>query len=1101
MKDDNSKTNATKVYSTSSDDALKTASYGTQTDSRTDRTTAHNLGAGDTVHLAGGEYRIESIISGEKITGEAVIYLIRDNTGNDFALKLYYPFRDPHDEPNSEALKRIKDIDNPDILKLHHFGTGAEKFNGQFCYEISDFAKGGDLLKVENIKEKYSPEFIERHVIKEIFKGIQILHENRIYHCDLKPQNVFYRDENQKDLVIGDYGSAKTFEQSSEKELSYMSVVKGTDFYLAPEQAIGIISEKNDYYSFGMIILHLLYPEKIDQQTLRKIYERRAAEKPIIDYDPKYKRLSDLIAGLTLQDIQQRWGQKEVSLWLAGKSVAVHYKKAAAPSVMPVKLRSKTIETEEDLLEYVQKGDDWHRFLIEDQQGYNLLLTWVSQVQDLDSKQSFDKLMRIAAKQGKLFIREAILRYFQPDLPVKLLTLYDVFQADDIETLTVNFLKELDDQWKIIRNPDLPLFSFIMALEQYADSAEGDKKKAAQAIIRRFLKAFGVKSLNASSQKELKKALKKSATGNEPLTVVTGQWDLLSKEITDEGMIRIFYDFNPARGFRDLAGNTMTALEEVALCFAGNPGLWKDRFLSAERKIFLEKTDRVLLNAKERSEFLLDVFKGQLLNAVHIEKWTPMLDSDRVNLKYTITGSLTDFLQSRNILEELNSKPISGSVTVSDFSLKSPDVICTEIIKYTEIDQRLPEKKWSPVSLEQLHTDTTLYQKTFISDIQQRQKRIFRSDLMQSVRSFIMLLPVIPLYLLYLSGIDKNHAAIGFLSGILPFTFDVSGLGLSENTVFAMAGNMAVLMFVSIIPSWIACRCNLGWIFGFVITHVTLIAVWFITPVPMAALSLIANPAVLYIMKTSRVRIWPFLVSVVPVLMIIFITDILFKDTPPSAKVRNPLNAIVLIRNASINDDKPVFMHTGLSEDDPVVGRIVDKDSLLIIDEKKGWYLVRNQGSEGFAQSEKIGLPGYLKMPGWRPSADVTCPMNMHIYPKSNEALIRAGKSDANAVLGTVIRDEFATVLAVDSGWYLVRHKNHEGYLKINDVNEEILKKGRLINRYAVARKEPSASAKALRSRVPVTLNIYSEHEDWYLIRTTNREYGYIMKKDIRILQ
>ena len=47
MAGDEGNSNATKDYSSSADDALKTASYGTQTDSRTDRTTTHNLGIGD----------------------------------------------------------------------------------------------------------------------------------------------------------------------------------------------------------------------------------------------------------------------------------------------------------------------------------------------------------------------------------------------------------------------------------------------------------------------------------------------------------------------------------------------------------------------------------------------------------------------------------------------------------------------------------------------------------------------------------------------------------------------------------------------------------------------------------------------------------------------------------------------------------------------------------------------------------------------------------------------------------------------------------------------------------------------------------------------
>ncbi len=68
MSDGSLNNKATKDYSSSFDDALKTASYGSQTDSRTDRTATHNLGIGDTVQLASSEYRIERIISGENKT-------------------------------------------------------------------------------------------------------------------------------------------------------------------------------------------------------------------------------------------------------------------------------------------------------------------------------------------------------------------------------------------------------------------------------------------------------------------------------------------------------------------------------------------------------------------------------------------------------------------------------------------------------------------------------------------------------------------------------------------------------------------------------------------------------------------------------------------------------------------------------------------------------------------------------------------------------------------------------------------------------------------------------------------------------------------------
>jgi len=233
------KSDKTKTYS----DSNKTSIY--EDSVKLTKKSVHNLKAGDKIVLKDKEYLIIEIIS--ESTGEAVIYKVKDTEKNTFALKLYYEFHNAENEPNTEALTRIQNIEDEDILKLIDFGTGVNKFRGKYCYEISDFAHGFDLLSIESIKEKYSLYFIEKELIPQIFKGILRLHNHKIYHCDLKPQNVFYLDKEQKEIVIGDYGSAKTFEFDAAKSSRKTTTVKGTDFYLPPEQARGFISEKNHY--------------------------------------------------------------------------------------------------------------------------------------------------------------------------------------------------------------------------------------------------------------------------------------------------------------------------------------------------------------------------------------------------------------------------------------------------------------------------------------------------------------------------------------------------------------------------------------------------------------------------------------------------------------------------------------------------------------------------------------------------------------------------------------------------------------------------------------------------------------------------------------
>ena len=217
------------------------------------------LAPGSRVQLKNKSYEILDLIAGPEAGAEGTVYKIRDEENHELALKLYHEFSDPREEPNGEALRRIKGIQNEDILPLIEYGIGSDRYENR-CWEISAYAKGGDLLAVpeKDFREVYAPNSIRFRILPEILRGIAILHEHQIYHCDLKPRNVFYLDQEKVDLVIGDYGSAKTFEESSGRDLAHTFMSKGTSFYLAPEQARGVISEKNDYYSLGMILLHLL---------------------------------------------------------------------------------------------------------------------------------------------------------------------------------------------------------------------------------------------------------------------------------------------------------------------------------------------------------------------------------------------------------------------------------------------------------------------------------------------------------------------------------------------------------------------------------------------------------------------------------------------------------------------------------------------------------------------------------------------------------------------------------------------------------------------------------------------------------------------------
>jgi dual specificity tyrosine-phosphorylation-regulated kinase 2/3/4 len=88
-------------------------------------------------------------------------------------------------------------------------------------------------------------------VTRGIAEGLEELRENRIIHCDLKPENVLYTDSDQLQIRLIDFGSA-VFESSP------MYIYIQSRFYRAPEILLGAdYSYPIDMWSLGCMVAEM----------------------------------------------------------------------------------------------------------------------------------------------------------------------------------------------------------------------------------------------------------------------------------------------------------------------------------------------------------------------------------------------------------------------------------------------------------------------------------------------------------------------------------------------------------------------------------------------------------------------------------------------------------------------------------------------------------------------------------------------------------------------------------------------------------------------------------------------------------------------------
>ena len=135
-------------------------------------------------------------------------------------------------------------------------------------------------------------------VVTQICDGLAAVHANKIWHRDLKPQNILLAASDHR-VVIVDFGLARvrTQDASLSQSYSYNSEVKGTLAYMAPEcfQASDEVDQRSDIWALGIILYYsvlgrLPFPQGTFSEVQRAVTESepeppQAAELNQIDVD------------------------------------------------------------------------------------------------------------------------------------------------------------------------------------------------------------------------------------------------------------------------------------------------------------------------------------------------------------------------------------------------------------------------------------------------------------------------------------------------------------------------------------------------------------------------------------------------------------------------------------------------------------------------------------------------------------------------------------------------------------------------------------------------------------------------------------------------
>ena len=221
-------------------------------------------------------------------------------------------------------IAKIRASHSPHVVQFYEHGTA-----DSIRFEVMEYCHLGSLRSLMAT----GPMSVERirSVVAELAQGLSEVQSLQILHRDLKPENVLVRSLEPLSLALTDFGIA-----SVRLATQHFTGGTRTTRYAAPEALTGVLDEKADWWSLGMIVLEAALGRHPFDGVNEQIVNYHLATKPIDTREVFHDDLRKLCRGLLLRDPKRRWGPDEIARWLAADaSLPIPQEDAVAVALRP----------------------------------------------------------------------------------------------------------------------------------------------------------------------------------------------------------------------------------------------------------------------------------------------------------------------------------------------------------------------------------------------------------------------------------------------------------------------------------------------------------------------------------------------------------------------------------------------------------------------------------------------------------------------------------------------------------------------------------------------------------------------------------------------
>jgi tRNA A-37 threonylcarbamoyl transferase component Bud32 len=194
--------------------------------------------------------------------GMAYVFVARDSVlRREVAVKMLSP-KLADDETARKRFTReaqsIAAVSHPNIVNVYHVGEIPGRDIPYFVMQFVD----GPTLGMGALRGRQLTEARVRRLMTDVAAGLAAAHRRKVYHRDIKPNNVVLDGETGRAMVL-DFGisaaSSSRRRKSLGSKLTEEGMYLGTPTYMSPEQANAEnVTGKSDVYSLGVLAFELL---------------------------------------------------------------------------------------------------------------------------------------------------------------------------------------------------------------------------------------------------------------------------------------------------------------------------------------------------------------------------------------------------------------------------------------------------------------------------------------------------------------------------------------------------------------------------------------------------------------------------------------------------------------------------------------------------------------------------------------------------------------------------------------------------------------------------------------------------------------------------